>query len=279
MNKEEVNELLAKATQGDSQALEALLVDVQDFVYNLSLRMLGTIPDCQDATQDILIKIMTNLSSFRQDSNYQTWVYRIAVNYLLDYRKSMFASRPLSFEFYGNDIKYGHTDENDELLMGQDREVLAKELKMSCTNVMLQCLDPETRCIFIVGTMFKIDSKMAGEIFDITPENYRKKLSRARKKMAEFLKEYCGLAGGMCSCSKRVNYAISQHRITPNNLEYSKLKQLDHDILANCKADMEYIDELSESFMNLPNYKTSVESKMLIEKLLNSNEIRKIKSY
>lgn len=279
MNKEEVNELMTKARQGDGQALEALLVEIQDFVYNLSLRMLGTVPDCQDATQDILIKVMTNLSSFRQESNYQTWVYRIAVNYLLDYRKSMFAKQPLSFDFYGNDIKYGYCDNNDELLMGQDRELLAKELKMSCTNVMLQCLDPETRCIFIVGTMFKIDSKIAGEIFDLTPENYRKKLSRARKKMAGFLKEYCGLSGGMCSCNKRVDYAISQHRIDPHNLEYSKLKQLDHDILENCKADMEYIDELSESFMSLPNYKTSVESKMLIEKLLNSKEIRKIKNY
>ena len=174
MDKKEINMMVTKATQGDNKALEALLIEVQDFVYNLSLRMLGTIADCEDATQDILIKIMTNLSSFRKDSNYQTWVYRIAVNYLIDYRKSMFAMRPLNFDFYGNDIRYGHSD-NEELLLGLNQEQLAEELKMSCTNVMLQCLDPETRCIFIIGTMFKIDSKIAGEIFEISPENYRKK--------------------------------------------------------------------------------------------------------
>ena len=100
MDKKEINMMVTKATQGDNKALEALLIEVQDFVYNLSLRMLGTIADCEDATQDILIKIMTNLSSFRKDSNYQTWVYRIAVNYLIDYRKSMFAMRPLNFDFY-----------------------------------------------------------------------------------------------------------------------------------------------------------------------------------
>lgn len=278
MDKKEINMMVTKATQGDNKALEALLIEVQDFVYNLSLRMLGTIADCEDATQDILIKIMTNLSSFRKDSNYQTWVYRIAVNYLIDYRKSMFAMRSLNFDFYGNDIRYGHSD-NEELLLGLNQEQLAEELKMSCTNVMLQCLDPETRCIFIIGTMFKIDSKIAGEIFEISPENYRKKLSRARSKMAKFLSEYCGLGGGMCSCIKRVSYAIEQHRLDPKNLEYSKLKQLDHEILENCKIDMEYIDELSESFMSLPNYKTSIESKEIIKNLLNSKEIAQIKSY
>lgn len=278
MNKDEINEMVTKATQGDNKALEALLIEVQDFVFNLSLRMLGTITDCEDATQDILIKIMTNLSSFRKESNYQTWVYRIAVNYLMDYRKSMFAKRPLNFEFYGNDIRYGYSD-NEDLLLGLDREQLARELKMSCTNVMLQCLDPETRCIFIVGTMFKIDSKLAGEIFEITPENYRKKLSRARNKMAKFLGEYCGLGKGMCSCIKRVPYAIEQHRLDPKNLEYSKLKQLDRELLENCKVDMEYIDELSESFMSLPNYKTSTEGKEIIKNLLNSKEITKIKNY
>lgn len=278
MNKKEINMMITKAIQGDDKALEALLVEVQDFVYNLSLRMLGTLTDCEDAAQDILIKIMTNLSSFRKDSNYQTWVYRIAVNYLIDYRKSMFAKRPLNFDFYGNDIRYGHSD-NEELLLGLDREQLAGELKMSCSNVMLQCLEPETRCIFIVGTMFKIDSKVAGEIFEISPENYRKKLSRARSKMAKFLSEYCGLGGGMCSCIERVSYAIEQHRLDPKNLEYSKLKQLDHEVLENCKIDMEYIDELSESFMSLPNYKTSIESKEIIKNLLNSKEISQIKNY
>ena len=196
----------------------------------------------------------------------------------MDYRKSIFAKRPLSFEFYGNDIRYGYYD-NEDLLLGLDREQLAGELKMSCSNVMLQCLDPESRCIFIIGTMFKVDSKMAGEIFEISPENYRKKLSRARKKMADFLSEYCGLGGGKCSCIKRISYAIEQHRLDPKNLEYSKLKQLDHDILESCKLDMEYIDELSESFMSLPNYKTSVESRELIKNLLNSKEIKQIRNY
>lgn len=109
-------------------------------MYNLSLRMLGTINDCEDATQDILIKIMTNLFSFRKDNNYQTWVYRIVVNYLIVYRKSMFAMRLLNFDFYGNDIRYDHSN-NEELLLGLNHEQLAEELKMLCLNVWILKLD------------------------------------------------------------------------------------------------------------------------------------------
>ena len=49
-----------------------------------------------------------------------------------------------------------------------ERSILAEELKMSCTNVLLQCLDAESRCIFVLGTMFKLDSRIAGEILDMT---------------------------------------------------------------------------------------------------------------
>ena len=42
---------------------------------------------------------------------------------------------------------------------------------------MLQCLDTESRCAFILGTMFRLDSAAAGEVLGISPENYRQRLS------------------------------------------------------------------------------------------------------
>ena len=153
---------------------------------------------------------MTHLSSFRKESSFSTWVFRIAVNHLKDYKKHMFADRPLSFEFYGNDIENAKIEEIPDLTQNVERSLLAEELKMSCTNVMLQCLDAESRCIFILGTMFRVDSRLAGEILGLTPEAYRQRLSRVRKKMAEFLGRYCGEYGcgkckiGRASCRERV---------------------------------------------------------------------------
>lgn len=279
MDKQSIEILIDNALEGNTKALEEILLEVKDLIYNLSLRMLGTSSDADDATQDILVRVMTNLASFRKESSFSTWVYRIAVNYLIDYKKSMFAQRPLDFEFYANDIKAGYVENTDELMLGVSKEELAQELKMSCTNVMLQCLDPQTRCIFILGTMFKIDSKMAGNILGISADNYRQKLSRARKKMASFLKEYCGLNGGLCNCQNRIGYAILTHRLNPNHLEYKELKKLDNEVLLNVKTSMEQIDEYSTIFDELPKYQSKIEEKVFIEKLLQSEHIKNVQSY
>lgn len=152
MNKksdEELKALVDKATSGDKNALETLIAGVQDIVFNLSLRMLGTFADAEDATQDILLQVMTHLSSFRGDSSFTTWVFRIASNHLKSYKKHMFAHYPLSFEYYGDDIENAKIRDAPDLTQNVEKDILAEELKMSCTNVMLQCLDMESRCIFI----------------------------------------------------------------------------------------------------------------------------------
>lgn len=273
-------ELVNHAVSGDRRSLEILLEGVQDMVFNLSLRMLGMVQDAEDAAQEILIRIISNLSSFRGESAFKTWVYRLAVNYLLNYKKSMFSKQPLSFEYYGNDIRYAKTDEIEDLVDELCREACAEELKMSCTNVMLQCLDPESRCIFILGTMFRLDSRVAAEIFEITPENYRQRLSRIRKKVAEFLAEYCGLSGtGMCSCKKRVNYAISEHRIDPERMEFRSLKTLDDETAHAFKEEMEKLDELAVTFECFPHYKSPVAAKESIDKILNSSSYKRIQEF
>ena len=155
---QEITALIKQATAGDKGALEAVLAEVQDLVFNLSLRMLGTFHDAEDASQDILLKVMTHLSSFQGESAFTTWVFRIAVNHLKDYKRHMFARFPLSFEFYGDDIRNGKLQDLPDLSQNVDKAILAEELKLSCTNVMLQCLDAESRCIFILGTMFRVDS-------------------------------------------------------------------------------------------------------------------------
>ena len=72
-------EIVAAAVSGDQKALEKLLNSVQDMVFNLSLRMLGMLPDAEDATQEILIQVMTHLSSFRMESSLNTWVFRLSL--------------------------------------------------------------------------------------------------------------------------------------------------------------------------------------------------------
>ena len=265
---QELSELIGQATAGDKAALETVLAGVQDLVFNLSLRMLGTFHDAEDASQDILLKIMTHLSSFKGDSAFTTWVFRIAVNHLKDYKKHMFAQFPLSFGFYGDDIRNGKIQDVPDLTQDVEKAILAEELKLSCTNVMLQCLDPESRCVFILGTMFRVDSRIAGDILGITPEAYRQRLSRVRKKMAEFLSEYCGEYGqGACHCMNRVNYAIQNHRIAPDRLDFTSAKH--SDTAAKVTAAMEEIDGYSQQFSFCRAYQSTERLKQMIRDFLN----------
>ena len=270
---EELQALVAEATAGDKKALEMLIASVQDIVFNLSLRMLGTFADAEDATQDILLKMITHLSSFRGDSSFTTWVFSIAANHLKNYKKHMFAHYPLSFEFYGDDIENGKIRDVPDLTQNVEKDILAEELKMSCTNVMLQCLDMESRCIFILGTMFKIDSRIAGDILEMTPEAYRQRLSRIRKKMADFLGQYCGEYGrGRCKCMDRVNYAIQNHRINPLQLDYKAAEEISIETMTEVKNAMEDIDDLSQDFSFCKPYRSPERTKYLIQEFLDSTQ-------
>ncbi len=277
MNKKTNDELLAlvhKATEGDKKALETLVADVQDIVFNLSLRMLGTFADAEDAAQDILLKMITHLSSFKGGSAFTTWVFSIAVNHLKNYKKHMFARYPLSFEYYGDDIENGKIQDVPDLTQNVEKDILAEELKMSCTNVMLQCLDAESRCIFILGTMFKIDSRIAGDILGMTPEAYRQRLSRVRKKMAEFLGQYCGEYGnGRCKCRDRVNYAIQSHRLNPLGLDYVAAAEIPVETMLDVKNAMEDIDDLSQDFSFCKPYQSPERTKHLIKEFLDSTQL------
>lgn len=276
-NKTELEVLAVQAAEGKKEAVEEILLRIQDMVFNLSLRMLGTVVDAEDASQEILIKVMTHLGDFRRESAFTTWVFSIATNHLLNYRKHMFANAPLSFEYYGEDIVNGKTEDLPDLSGGVDRKLLEEELKMSCTNVMLQCLDGESRCIYILGTMFKVDSRVAGEILGITPEAYRQRLSRIRKKVGDFLREYCGLSGGRCSCKRRVDYAIATHRVNPQKLDYLELPGGGTDVHEYIAA-MEKADDCSQVFSGLPMYGATKRTKEFLTCFLNSDICNYIKN-
>ncbi|MCI9082541.1 MAG: RNA polymerase sigma factor [Lachnospiraceae bacterium] len=276
---QELQALVDEATAGDKKALETLVTGVQEIVFNLSLRMLGTFADAEDATQDILLKMITHLSSFRGESTFTTWVFRIAVNHLKTYKKHMFAHYPLSFEYYGDDIENAKLEDIPDLTQNVEKDILAEELKLSCTNVMLQCLDMESRCIFILGTMFQIDSRIAGDILEMTPEAYRQRLSRIRRKMADFLQQYCGEYGsGRCKCHDRVNYAIQSHRINPQQLDYTAAKTASMETMLDVKNAMEDIDDLSQDFSFCKPYQSPEHTKHLIQEFLDSTQFSIIKN-
>ena len=83
------------------------MLSVRDRVYRLSLRMTSCPADAEDAAQEILIRVITRLSTFHGEAAFSTWVHRIAVNYLLDRSKSAAERMELTFDTFALDLLDG----------------------------------------------------------------------------------------------------------------------------------------------------------------------------
>jgi RNA polymerase sigma factor (sigma-70 family) len=218
-----MNKLVEQAVNGDKKALEKIVVQIQGLVYNLAIRMLWHPDDAKDATQDILIKIITNLSSFNHKSAFKTWVYRLASNNLINFKKKRFVSS-ISFDQYETQLNQGLSDTILYTTNKAEQNLLIQEAKVGCSNAMLQCLNKESRLTYIIGEILEFNSKEGAIILKITPENFRKKLSRARKSLHNFLNDNCGIVNreNKCRCYKKVDNSIKNGFIQPDNLLFTE---------------------------------------------------------
>jgi RNA polymerase sigma factor (sigma-70 family) len=80
-------ELVRRIQNGDREALESLVRRHQDWIYNNGLRMVYLPEDAEDATQEILIKLLTKLSTFEGRSSFRTWLYRLVCNHVLNMKR------------------------------------------------------------------------------------------------------------------------------------------------------------------------------------------------
>jgi RNA polymerase sigma factor (sigma-70 family) len=212
----DLSELVRRARDGDRPALERLLVAIQDDVHRLALRMTGCPDDALDATQEILVRVMTRLSTFRGEAAFRTWVHRVAVNHLLDRKRSAVERSELTFGSFADDLLDGLAPVAPNA--GPELDVLAREVKHGCTLALLTCLDRQLRVAYVLGEVFGVSSTEGAWICDITETAYRKRLSRARKLVRRFVAEHCGLvapATARCHCRKRVPAALALGRVQP----------------------------------------------------------------
>lgn len=210
-----------KAQEGDETALEELIAQIQGKIYSLALRMLWHPEDARDATQEILLRVVTHLATFRGKSGFSTWVYRIAANHLLRFRKSRVERQGFSFETFGKDLEEGLADRSTA---HPDKSILLQEIRVGCTLGMLLCLDRRRRLAYILGEILEIDGQEAARILAIKPVTFRKLLERSRAQVVEFMQARCGLANpdNPCRCHRRLERAITLKRVNTQNLLFGR---------------------------------------------------------
>lgn len=126
--------LIKRAAAGDKIALNALLESIQKYIYNISIKIPFHPENAKDATQEILIKIVTHLSSFNFESNFTTWTYRIATNYLLNVLDKE-KRQQLNFDLFAKDLSQGLN--HNHIANTAEQKLLAEEVKIGCSLGML----------------------------------------------------------------------------------------------------------------------------------------------
>jgi RNA polymerase sigma factor (sigma-70 family) len=198
-----LEDIARQALGGDREALDALVRAVQGDVYGLALRMLWNREDAEDATQEILVRIVTRLSRFGFRSRLKTWAYRIAVNYILDVKKSAIERLHLSFGRFADDLDAGLQPES---AADTEESLLIEEVKVSCSMAMLQCLDRPHRAAYVLGEIMELSGPEAAEVLAVSPALFRKRLQHAREAVLAFMTSHCGLVSdsASCQCHRRV---------------------------------------------------------------------------
>jgi RNA polymerase sigma factor (sigma-70 family) len=215
-----LEDVARQAVGGDRAALDTLVRRLHGDVYGLALRMLWNREDAEDATQEILVRVVTRLSQFDFRSRLTTWVYRVAVNYILDVKKSATERLHLTFDRFRDDLADGLSDDGPS---EAERSLLIEEVKIGCTLGMLQCLDRPHRAAYILGEIFDMPGPDAAEALAISPDLFRKRLQHARTSILSFTRAYCGLASdaAACACHRRVPAALRAGRARVDAVDFA----------------------------------------------------------
>ncbi|MCC5814267.1 MAG: sigma-70 family RNA polymerase sigma factor [Leptospira sp.] len=214
--------MILSAREGSKSALENLVKKHQHYIYNVALKMTLSPYDAEDVTQEVLIKMITNLSQFRGESQFRTWLYRITFNHFLKMKKVWLEDRISNFDDYG---KYLDGMKNHDLTETERLEMkdLIEESKISCMSGMLLCLSREQRLIYVLGEIFKVDHTIGSEMLIITKVNFRKKLSRARKDLTNFMNQKCGLINksNPCRCARKTKSFIQEGWVDKEKMKFN----------------------------------------------------------
>ncbi|MDO1501611.1 RNA polymerase sigma factor [Winogradskyella maritima] len=273
------HQLVKEAQDGNKASLENLILKHQPFIYNIAWKMVRHPADAEDLTQEATIKIITNLAQFKGKSSFRTWAYRIVANHFLMSKRRPNESVFESFDKMAQGLDMTPDTELTEMEKKENKAFI-KEMNYSCMSGMLLCLTREQRLVYILGEMFNADHNLGSEILNISKDNFRQRLSRARKDIFNFMNEKCGLVNksNPCRCHKKVTFALNNKVIDSRNLlfnreEFSKFKT---EIKGDTDDMMKIIDDkYAELYGQLP-YKKDFDKKTFLEDIVNDDHIKNL---
>jgi len=186
---EDDQELVLRAQRGDIHAFDELVERYHGKIYGLTYNMTSNREDAEDLTQEVFVKAFKALPRFKGKSSFYTWLYRIAVNKTINYRKKRNRKRALSLDQFDQEIK---TDEvyHDLTSKGSPlRNVSLTELQKKM-NEALQSLSEKHRTVVVLHDMQGIPHEEIAKMVGASVGTIRSRLFYARRQMQAELAEF-----------------------------------------------------------------------------------------
>jgi RNA polymerase sigma factor (sigma-70 family) len=179
----------------------------------------------EDITQEVLIKIITKLSTYNSEkAAFRTWLYRIVINYIINMntgRKEKTISECMT-----------NSDPDDFIMQIPDtrkpanpeHSLILREIKTTCIQCVLLVLNRRERIVFILGAVFDVNDKTGSEICEMSRDNFRQVLSRSRKKVNSFFNKNCSYFNqdNPCKCSEKEKFLLKTGMIDPGDLAINR---------------------------------------------------------
>jgi len=207
--------VVRSAVAGNAEAIRAIVLALQGPFYNLALRMLLIPADAEEATQEALLRVVTRLSSYRGDAKFSTWAWKVAVRRILDFRDGARRAPMMTFDGFAADL----ADGIDRHARMPDDTIELQQMKLGCGRALLQCLDGEHRVVYVLGEILELTGPEGAEVLGVSPQVWRKRLSRARTRIRDALGNQCGIVNpdAACHCHRRLDRAKTLGRLFPED--------------------------------------------------------------
>ncbi len=176
--------LIKRFQNGDASAFGEIVLKYQDKIYNLCRQMLGNPADAEDAAQDAFLKAYQALPKFQPDASLYTWLYRIATNTCIDFkRKPVFESL---FADSGEGEKLVHDRASDD--PSPERLYQSKQIDRALQTC-LENLSAKLRAIIVLKEVEEMSYEKIAETLDISMGTVKSRIARAREELQDCMKK------------------------------------------------------------------------------------------
>lgn len=183
--------LVELCREGDSAAMERLIIKYQNRIYNTILKICANVDDAAELTQETFVKIIENIDKFEGRSSFYTWAFRIAVNLTLNYCK-----RNVRLGFKSLDAQSDESTQRTKKVLKEfltdarspnpERVVQAKEIGELVITALMK-LDDDQRTIIVLRDIEGMNYAHIAKVLNIELGTVKSRLSRARSNLRGFL--------------------------------------------------------------------------------------------